>query len=107
MTDHPTQAVVDHHLEALRAGDVDGVLGDYADDAVLITNLGGVVKGRDALRAAFGAAGGLPGFEPVASHVEGDLAYITWKMTGITLGTDTFVLRDGKIVMQTATVVVG
>ena len=105
MADRSTQSVVDHHLKALQAGDVDEVLEDYTDDSVLITNLGGVVKGLDALRTAFGAAGALRGFEERSAHVEGDLAYITWTMDGITLGTDTFVLANGKIVMQTATIV--
>ena len=72
-------------------------------ESVLITNLGGVVKGLDALRAAFAAAGDFPGFEETLVHVEGDLAYTTWKMTGVSFGTDTFVIRDGKIAMQTAT----
>jgi len=36
-------------------------------------------------------------------RVEGDLAYITWSAgRGLPLGTDTFLVRDGKIVWQTA-----
>jgi len=105
MSSDNTQAIVDHHSKALLAGDIDGVMEDYTDASVLITNLGGVVKGRDALRAAFEAAGAFSGFEETSAHVEGDLAYVTWKMTGISLGTDTFVVSNGKIVMQTATFV--
>jgi hypothetical protein len=99
-----TRAVVEHHAAALMAGDLDGVMEDYTEDSVVITNLGGVVRGLDALRAAFGAVSEFPGFEQTCEHVEGECAYVTWKMTGVAFGTDTFVVRDGKIALQTAAV---
>ena len=47
-------------------------------------------------------AGGVDRFERRSLHVEGDLAYITWNVgSDIPLGTDTFVVDDGKIVAQT------
>jgi len=40
-----------------------------------------------------------------ASHVEGEVAYIVWHANcasaEVALGTDTFVVRDGKITVQT------
>jgi hypothetical protein len=36
-----------------------------------------------------------------ARAVEGEIAYITWHTDQIAFGTDTFVVRDGKIVAQT------
>jgi hypothetical protein len=40
-----------------------------------------------------------------ASHIEGDVAYILWHAdcasAVVALGTDTFVVRDGKIAVQT------
>jgi len=36
--------------------------------------------------------------------VEGDLAYITWHTDQVPFGSDTFVIRDGKIVYQTVAV---
>jgi len=106
----PTQAVLDHHLAAFAAGDVDGILDDYTDASVLITP-DGTTRGRDALRTAFnGFFSGLfaPGtydFVMDASHVEGEVAYIVWHANcasaEVALGTDTFVVRDGKIAVQT------
>ena len=105
-----TQAVLDHHLAAFAAGDADEMLSDYTDQSVLITP-DGTTRGRDALRTAFsGFFSGLfaPGtydFVIDASHVEGEVAYIVWHANcasaEVALGTDTFVVRDGKIAVQT------
>ena len=105
-----TQAVLDHHLAAFAAGDTDEILSDYTDESVLITPEG-TIRGRDALRSAFsGFCSGLfaPGTYELgmdASHVEGEVAYIVWHAdcasAEVSLGTDTFVVREGKIAVQT------
>ena len=105
-----TKEVLDHHLAAFGAGDVDEMLKDYTDDSVLIT-ANGVVRGRDELRETFtGLFSGLfaPGtyeFTMDAVQVEGDVAFISWHATcasaDVPLGSDTFVVRDGKILCQT------
>jgi ketosteroid isomerase-like protein len=107
-----TEAVVNHHLQAFVAGDVDEVLGDYTEDSVLMTP-DTTITGLDGLRAAFsGLFGGIftPGtytFRMDAMRVEGDVAYIVWHAScadqDVVLGTDTFVVRDGKIATQTYT----
>jgi uncharacterized protein (TIGR02246 family) len=107
-----TKAVLDHHLAAFSAGSVDEVLKDYTDDSVLITP-DAVIKGREAIRAAFSTMfSGLfkPGtydFTMDAVHVEGDVAYIAWRAScataDVALGTDTFVVRNSKIIAQTFT----
>jgi uncharacterized protein (TIGR02246 family) len=105
-----TKAVVEHHLAALSNGDLEGVLQDFTDDSVLLT-ADGTFKGREALRAFFAAAlAGIfkPGtytFTMDVVRVEGEVAYIVWRAScagaEIVLGTDTFVVRDGKISTQT------
>ena len=102
--------MLDHHLAAFGAGDVDRALEDYADDAVVLS-ADGAVKGRQALRAMFtGLFAGLfkPGtyeFGMDSIRVEGDVAQIVWHAecaaASIPLGTDTFVVRGGKIVAHT------
>jgi len=97
-----TKAVYDHHMEALAAGDVDGVLDDYTEDSVFVSNAGGVLKGLDALRGVFEmAAGAMGDLEILAEHVDGEIAYVAWKSGAIPFGTDTLVVRDGKIAAQT------
>jgi ketosteroid isomerase-like protein len=105
-----TKDVLDHHLAAFGAGDVDEILKDYTDDSRLIT-ANGTIVGLGPLREAFtGFFGGLfaPGtyeFTLDAERIEGEVAFITWHATcassDIPLGVDTFLVRDGKIVVQT------
>jgi ketosteroid isomerase-like protein len=105
-----TRTIIDHHLAAFGAGDTDEILRDYTGESVLITPNGNV-RGLAALRAAFdGFFGGLfaPGtyeFTMDVLHVEGDVAYIVWHAAcasaNVPLGTDTFIVRDGKIAVQT------
>ena len=76
---------------------------DYTDDSVLISNLGGgVLKGFDEIRAMFAAGADMTGWERLVTHVEHEVAYITWKVEGMVDGTDTYVVRDGKITLQTS-----
>lgn len=97
-----TKVVLDHHMAALEAGDLDDIMADYTEDSVFISNLGGVVTGLEALRGVFAmTAGNMPAVEFVVEHVEGEMAFVVWKAEGIPLGTDTFVVRDGKIAAQT------
>src|SRR6266536_1898118 len=51
MTRTPEE-VFQHHAQALGAGDLDKIIADYADDAVLITPAG-VRRGTEGIRAAF------------------------------------------------------
>src|SRR5262245_815855 len=106
-----TKEVLDNHLKCFGEGDLEGILSDYAPGAVMFTS-DGLLTGSDAMRPLFQALiaeFGKPGaaFRMKRQSVEGDYAYILW--TGETadnvyeLGTDTFVVRDGKIVAQSYT----
>jgi ketosteroid isomerase-like protein len=108
MSAEDTKSVLDHHTEMLDAGDLEGLMADYTEDSVFISNLGGVVKGIAGIRAIFEMTkDGMPGFEAGGEHVEGEIAYVWWKAQGIAFGTDTFVVRDGKIATQTVALHLG
>lgn len=101
-----TNEVLQRHKKTLGAGDLAGVLADYADNAVLFTP-GGPVKGIAALREALPAVvaeWGTPGvkFEMKQETVDGANAYIAWNAeTALNIyegGQDAFVVQDGKIV---------
>lgn len=103
-----TKDVVDHHLKCFDEGDLNGILSDYAPGAVLFTP-DGPLRGADAIRPLFQAMiaeFGKPGavFSMKQQSVEGDYAYILWTAETADhvyeVGTDTFVVRDGKIVVQ-------
>ena len=89
-------------------GDLTGILADYAPGAVLFTP-DGPLTGVDAIKPLFQAMFaefGKPGasFSMKQQFVEGDYAYILWTAETADnvyeVGTDTFVVRDGKIVAQ-------
>lgn len=104
-----TKTVLDKHLAAFGAGDVDAILANYASDAVIMVP-GSVKRGHKDIRPMFEglvAEFGQPDvtFEMLNQDVNGEVALIVWKAeTGkavYELGTDTFVIRNGKIVQQT------
>jgi hypothetical protein len=103
---------MDHQYEAFSAGSADEVVKDFADDAVLI-RAAGVCEGRAAIHAAHSEQfsglfkHGTYELTVDAEYLHGEIADIAWRVGGatanVTLGTDTFVVRDGKIVAQTYT----
>jgi ketosteroid isomerase-like protein len=105
-----TKQIVDHHLQAFLAGDLDETMKDYTDASAFISP-NGIAHGRDEIQAVFTRLyGGLfaPGsyaFTLDFEHTEGDVAFILWHAdcagAAIPIGTDTLVIRDGAIATQT------
>jgi len=101
------EATLGRHLQAIGTRNVDTILEDYADNAVLFTPQA-TVRGREQLRQFFMQAleiftpDVMRQFQIVRQDVDGEVAYIVYTAgSAIPLGTDTFVVRDGKIVVQT------
>jgi hypothetical protein len=101
------QEVFQHHAEALGAEDLEGIVSDYADDAVLITP-DGTLRGKDGVRQGFTKLlGDVPGasWELPTQIYEDDVLFLEWKATSsvarVEDGIDTFVFRDGLIRVQT------
>src|SRR5215475_479112 len=106
-----TKEVLEHHQKALKQGDINQVMSDYAPGAVLFTK-DGTLNGRDAIRHMFEtfiAEFAKPGttLNGKQQLVDGDYAYVVWTAETIDnvyeMGTDTFVIRQGKIVAQSFT----
>jgi ketosteroid isomerase-like protein len=103
-----TKDVLDHHVKCFGEGDLQGILSDYAPDAVFFT-LRGPLKGLDAIRPFFQAMlaeFGKPGTAFSMNHesIDGDYAYVLWNAETVDnvydSCTDTLVVRDGKILAQ-------
>jgi ketosteroid isomerase-like protein len=101
------QEVFQHHAEVLIAGDLEGIVSDYSDDAVFISP-SGVMRGKDGVREAFTKLlGDVPNADwDVPTQIfEGDVLFIEWSARAeksfVEDGIDTFVFRDGEIVVQT------
>lgn len=104
-----TQSVLERHLECFAKADVDGIMADYAPDAVVLVP-DGMFKGTAAIREFF--VQGFkeftkPGttFEMKKMLVDGEYAFIFWDAETVDnrfeAASDTFVIRDGRILAQT------
>jgi hypothetical protein len=106
MTRTPEE-VFQHHAQALGAGDLDGIVADYSDDAVFITPAG-VKRGKDGIREAFAQL--LDDVPNAAWSLKttiywDDVLFLEWAAdagaTRVDDGIDTFIFRDGLIRLQT------
>ena len=93
-------------MQAIGEGDLDAILADYTEESTLFTT-DGPLRGLESVRQFFGGMmetlppGFMEAFELVQQDCEGEVAYIVWQAVGfVPLGTDTFIVRDGKIVVQ-------
>jgi hypothetical protein len=107
------EQIVAHHMVAAASGDVDALIADYADTAVVFTP-GGETRGKAALRKMFdGIFGGPPGsrapLEVRQKNFTREIGYIVWVQNEgkpeELRGSDTFLVRKGKIVVQTVMLV--
>jgi ketosteroid isomerase-like protein len=115
-TTFDAETIVAHHLASAERGDVDSLMADYADKAVLITP-DAAVTGKSAIRAVFqrlvggnSAPGASQGALQVQKQVfKGNVGYLLWVQHAGTpeevRGSDTFFIHDGKIVAQTVVMV--
>jgi ketosteroid isomerase-like protein len=104
-----TKEVLDHHWNTFQANDLEGVMADYTEESVLITP-DKTIRGMEDLRKHFAYVFTLFPKDSTTlkldkSIVDRDVAYIIWSADApkldITYGTDTFIIKDGKIVRQT------
>ena len=105
-----TEEVLDHHLQAFGTANLDGILEDYGEGSIIIDADAGVLTTRDQRAKFFQgmfdefAKPGMT-FSLDKKIVEGDTAFIAWSAETAdnvyNLGTDTFTVRDDKIVSQT------
>jgi predicted SnoaL-like aldol condensation-catalyzing enzyme len=104
-----TRGVLTHHLNSFGVGDIVGTMADYTAESKFFTS-DGLLRGPEAIRRFFVKLFeefAKPGtsFEMLRQEVDGDTAYIVWRAATadnrFELGTDTFIVQNGKIVTQT------
>jgi ketosteroid isomerase-like protein len=110
--------VIDHHVAAMKAGNLAGVLSDYAPDAVVVAppalaGHGGVFVGADTrmLFSVLTDKDHVPGNKTMKTRYEAggpDTTIMHWVQFAGTAqevsGYDVFVIRGGKVVFQTVIV---
>jgi len=97
-----------HHLGAFSQG-LDALVSDYTEASSIVLQ-SGTVTGRAAIRAFFDSflknlqPGFWEAFKIKHQEVCGDVAYLVWEAKPfVTMATDTLVVRDGSIHVQTFT----
>jgi hypothetical protein len=107
MATRSPQEVFDHHAQALGAEDLDEIVADYSDDAIIVTPAG-AVRGKAGVRQTFvKLLGDLPkaSWDIKTTIYEDDVMLLEWGAEGggnrVEDGIDTFVFRDGLIRVQT------
>ena len=102
-----TTTTLTHHLQAILHTDVDAIMRDYTEASVLVTP-NGQLAGLTAIRGFFSQflASSPPELLKAISltqqEVTGEIAYIIWKAEPfIPFASDTFLIRDDTIVVQT------
>jgi hypothetical protein len=102
-----TSEVWAHHIEAWEARDLTAIVSDYDADSVLIIN-GKIFRGRTEIEQVFSQLfaifdGGVNRIDPPT--LVDRIVYLTWHFTpngdAEYYGTDTFVIEDGVIAVQT------
>jgi len=106
MATRTPEEVFAHHGKALGAEDLEDIVADYADNAVLVVQKQ-VYRGKDGARQVFTQL--LSDVPQAKWELEtvyaDDVLYLEWKATGggrkIEDGIDTFIFKDGLIRVQT------
>ena len=103
-----TETVVRNHLQAfLEQKSVAEIVNDYAHDAQFYSEAK-IYRGKQEIQGFFTdfiaslPAQAIERFALRSLHVDHNIAYITWCVgNDIPLGTDTFIVSNGKMVSQT------
>ncbi|MFZ0548604.1 MAG: nuclear transport factor 2 family protein, partial [Candidatus Promineifilaceae bacterium] len=93
-------------------GNMEAVLSDYTENSVVYW-AGGASRGLAEIeKFAQTFLDSLPeGFwknaKTLRAEFDGEIGYTLWESTGVPIGTDTYIVRDGKIAVQTFAMYVG
>ena len=100
------EEVFAHHGQALGAEDLEDIVSDYTDDAILVVQRQ-VYRGKDGARQVFTQLlADVPQAQwDLTTVYADDVLYLEWKAASaarrIEDGIDTFIFRDGMIRVQT------
>ena len=106
MVEATTEAVMQHHGQALMSGNLDEVAKDYTKDSVLFTPTE-TYKGPESIKATLAAMmkllppEALANFKVTKQEIQGEYVYQLWTaLPTFPFAGDTFHIHNGKIMMQ-------
>ena len=106
MATRTPEEIFAHHGKALGAEDLEDIVADYSDDAILVVQKK-VYRGKEGARQVFTQLlGDVPQAQwELETVFADDVLYLGWKAVGggrkVEDGVDTFIFRDGMIRVQT------
>jgi ketosteroid isomerase-like protein len=106
MTTRTPEEVFAHHGRSLGAENLEEIVADYAEDAILVVQQK-VYRGKDGARQVFTQLlSDVPQAQwELETVFADDVLYLAWKATGggrkVEDGIDTFIFQDGMIRVQT------
>lgn len=104
-----TESVLDHHLETFGEQDIEGVMEDYTDESVVVTNMG-TFRGQEEIEGLFENlfaefSNGDSSITMDEQLTEGEFGYIVWHAETpenvYEFATDTFYIPEDTIAFQT------
>lgn len=104
-----SKKIILNHLNSFQLNDLNAVMGDYTNESVLITQ-DGTYRGLDAIKSFFVRLiihfpKDKSSFDLDSLVIEDEFVYIVWHARtpslNVPLGSDTFVICNGKIHQQT------
>lgn len=109
ISEEATTKVLQHHWDAFKANDLEETMADYTEESILITpdkTYKGLAEIRENFVAAFSAfPKDSAALQLDKNIVQNDVGYIIWQATTpkfkLSFATDTFIIRNGKIIRQT------
>jgi ketosteroid isomerase-like protein len=100
------EQIIQRHMQFGAANDAKAMAGDYADDGVILSP-GRAVRGKAAILASFIQMLGPEPSSPAKLDIhalkitsDGDVGIVFWEVPNGPHGEDTFLVRDGKILVQ-------
>ena len=103
-----TQEIINHHLSAFLDADLNEIMKDYTEDSEVITP-DGPLKGLSSISSFFGEVFKIvpngSTFQMKQMIFRDTITYLAWScdssFVSIPLGTDSFIIKDNKILYQT------
>lgn len=99
-SDAATAEVVRRHVDAVRRWRMPDMIDDYADDAVVLVR-GFAIRGKAAIGNLFEQAPPGSGLVIDSEIFDGPVGQVVYHNDNLRFASDTFIVRDGKIVCQT------
>jgi hypothetical protein len=106
MSTEETKAVVGHHIQSMARGNMEAILSDFTEESVVYWSEGsskGLAEIQVSVEHFLNSVpeGFWKNAKTLRAVFDGEVGYTLWESAGVPLGTDTYIVRNGKIMVKT------